>query len=125
MAQVNTFSLRKKENSLQSSNRFYEFSGADLRAAKHSLESQFGIKEKNNLPTVDWEQFRGLMMNAIYGGRIEVDLDNRVLLAFLKQLFNSAMIDGAGGEELAPGLKLPTFGRHLVCLQIKQQQMER
>lgn len=93
--------------------RFYEFSGADLRAAKHTLDSQFAIKEKANLRTVDWEQFRGLMMNAIYGGRIEVELDNRVLLAFLMELFNVEMVDGNGGE-LVPGLKTPIFGQYQV-----------
>ncbi|KAL3101915.1 hypothetical protein niasHS_003324 [Heterodera schachtii] len=87
----------------------YEFSEADLRSAKIALHSLFGIAEKNNLKGVDWEMFRGLMLNAIYGGRIDVELDNRVLLAFLLELFNSKMIDGTGGE-LAPGLKMPMFG---------------
>uniref|UniRef100_A0A914HVR0 Cytoplasmic dynein 2 heavy chain 1 n=1 Tax=Globodera rostochiensis TaxID=31243 RepID=A0A914HVR0_GLORO len=87
----------------------YEFSEADLRTAKMTLQSLFGIVERNNLKGVDWEMFRGLMLNAIYGGRIEVELDNRVLLAFLLELFNFNMIDGAGGE-LAPGLKMPLFG---------------
>uniref|UniRef100_A0A183BTS1 Cytoplasmic dynein 2 heavy chain 1 n=1 Tax=Globodera pallida TaxID=36090 RepID=A0A183BTS1_GLOPA len=87
----------------------YEFSEADLRTAKMALQSLFGIVERNNLKGVDWEMFRGLMLNAIYGGRIEVELDNRVLLAFLLELFNFNMIDGAGGE-LAPGLKMPLFG---------------
>ena len=91
--------------------RFYEFSGADLRAAKHTLDSQFGIREKNNLRSVDWEIFRGLMINAIYGGRIEVEMDNRILLAFLQELFNANLIDGSGGE-LAPGLKMPALGEH-------------
>jgi hypothetical protein len=53
------------------------------------------------------------MLNAIYGGRINMELDNRVLAAFLRVLFNTPMVDGSNGE-LAPGLKLPIFAQHSV-----------
>lgn len=53
------------------------------------------------------------MLNAIYGGRIEVEADCRVLIAFLEEMFNGTMIDGDGGE-LAPGLKVPTHSQQNV-----------
>lgn len=86
-----------------------------MRAAKSTLQSLFSIRERNRMRGIDWEMFRGLMLNAIYGGRVEVELDNRVLLAFLLELFNPKVIDGSGEDaELAPGLKMPLFTEHKV-----------
>uniref|UniRef100_A0A914LNP4 Cytoplasmic dynein 2 heavy chain 1 n=1 Tax=Meloidogyne incognita TaxID=6306 RepID=A0A914LNP4_MELIC len=93
--------------------RFYEFSGADLRVAKNSLDTLFAKNTSNSDPLIYWERFRGLMSNALYGGRIEAELDNRILSAFLLDLFNPSIIEGKDGNvELANGLKMPNFGRH-------------
>lgn len=42
---------------------------------------------------VQWEFVHGLLENAIYGGRIDNYFDLRVLRSYLKQFFNSSIID--------------------------------
>lgn len=42
---------------------------------------------------VQWEFLHGLLENAIYGGRIDNYFDLRVLQSYLKQFFNSSVID--------------------------------
>ena len=86
--------------------KFYEFSNADLRTAKIMIERVIA----KNPGTPDWETVRGLMENAIYGGRIENMLDIGVLQAYLSKFFNNQII--AGGKtnlELAPKISPPAL----------------
>uniref|UniRef100_A0A914XX81 Cytoplasmic dynein 2 heavy chain 1 n=1 Tax=Panagrolaimus superbus TaxID=310955 RepID=A0A914XX81_9BILA len=84
--------------------KFYEFSNSDLRTAKTMIELQ--LTKSSSSP--DWESIRGLTENAIYGGRIENTLDIGVLQAYLAKYFNSRIINGSGGNELASNVTLPT-----------------
>lgn len=43
---------------------------------------------------VDWKTVRGLMVDAIYGGRVDNPHDMRVLATYLRQYFNSAVVSG-------------------------------
>ncbi|XP_044894140.1 cytoplasmic dynein 2 heavy chain 1 isoform X9 [Felis catus] len=68
--------------------KFYEFSLSDLRAGYSIIDRLFdGTKD------VQWEFLHGLLENAIYGGRIDNYFDLRVLQSYLKQFFNSSIID--------------------------------
>ncbi|XP_023565248.1 cytoplasmic dynein 2 heavy chain 1 [Octodon degus] len=68
--------------------KFYEFSLSDLRAGYHIIDRLFdGSKD------IQWEFVHGLLENAIYGGRIDNYFDLRVLQSYLKQFFNSSVID--------------------------------
>ncbi|XP_019521077.1 PREDICTED: cytoplasmic dynein 2 heavy chain 1 [Hipposideros armiger] len=68
--------------------KFYEFSLSDLRAGYNIIDRLFdGTKD------VQWEFVHGLLENAIYGGRIDNYFDLRVLQSYLKQFFNSSIID--------------------------------
>ncbi|MXQ96699.1 hypothetical protein E5288_WYG013272 [Bos mutus] len=68
--------------------KFYEFSLSDLRAGYNIIDRLFdGSKD------VQWEFVHGLLENAIYGGRIDNYFDLRVLRSYLKQFFNSSIID--------------------------------
>ncbi|XP_058542508.1 cytoplasmic dynein 2 heavy chain 1 isoform X7 [Neofelis nebulosa] len=68
--------------------KFYEFSLSDLRAGYSIIDRLFdGTKD------VQWEFLHGLLENAIYGGRIDNYFDLRVLQSYLKQFFNSSVID--------------------------------
>lgn len=42
---------------------------------------------------VQWEFVHGLLENAIYGGRVDNCFDLRVLQSYLKQFFNSSVMD--------------------------------
>lgn len=49
---------------------------------------------KNKSGKVDWKTVRGLMVDAIYGGRVDNPHDMRVLATYLRQYFNSAVVSG-------------------------------
>ncbi|XP_048651719.1 cytoplasmic dynein 2 heavy chain 1-like isoform X1 [Marmota marmota marmota] len=68
--------------------KFYEFSLSDLRAGYNIIDRLF-----NSTKDVQWEYVHGLFENAIYGGRIDNYFDLRVLQSYLKQFFNSSVID--------------------------------
>ena len=56
---------------------FYEFSFGDLRAGTNVVELAMKSLEADGMP--EWHTVKGLMMNAIYGGRIANPYDIRVL----------------------------------------------
>ena len=56
---------------------FYEFSFGDLRAGTNVVELSMKSLEDDGMP--EWRTVKGLMMNAIYGGRISNPYDVRVL----------------------------------------------
>lgn len=41
---------------------------------------------------IDWKTVRGLMVDAIYGGRVDNPHDLRVLTTYLRQFFNSDVV---------------------------------
>ena len=41
-----------------------------------------------------WTFMLGLMENAVYGGRVDNDYDMMILQSFLRQFFNSRVING-------------------------------
>lgn len=41
---------------------------------------------------VDWKTVRGLMVDAIYGGRVDNPHDTRVLETYLRRYFNSEVV---------------------------------
>lgn len=41
---------------------------------------------------IDWTTVRGLMVDAIYGGRVDNRHDMRVLTTYLRQFFNSDVV---------------------------------
>lgn len=51
------------------------------------------VKTKND--RIDWKTVRGLMVDAIYGGRVDNPHDMRVLITYLRQFFNSDVVRGS------------------------------
>lgn len=49
--------------------------------------------EKTKTGKVDWRTVRGLMVDAIYGGRVDNPHDMRVLATYLRQYFNSDVVN--------------------------------
>ncbi|XP_078258653.1 cytoplasmic dynein 2 heavy chain 1 isoform X2 [Rhinoraja longicauda] len=70
--------------------KFYEFSLSDLRAGFEIIDRLF-----EDTKDVQWEFVRGLLKNAIYGGRIDNIFDLRVLNSYLEQFFNPKAIAGS------------------------------
>lgn len=57
---------------------------------------------------VDWRTVRGLMEDAIYGGRVDNPHDARVLVTYLRRFFNS---DVVSRSVLARNASLCSFSR--------------
>ncbi len=63
---------------------------------------------------VKWDYIHGLVEFAIYGGRVDNPFDNRVMVSYLKQLFDSSIIsENSRGKKLGP-LKMPGTTNHRV-----------
>lgn len=78
--------------------KFYEFSLADIRTGVNLLEK---VLERQ---PVQWSTLRGLLENAVYGGRIDNFFDIKVLKTYLDQYFSENTF--ATGT-LTQGIKLP------------------
>ena len=66
---------------------------------------------------MQWDYVHGLAEFAIYGGRVDNPFDNRVMVSYLKQYFDSSVISENGrGKKLGP-LKLPGTTNHRVELE--------
>uniref|UniRef100_A0A1I7SKK8 AAA_lid_11 domain-containing protein n=1 Tax=Bursaphelenchus xylophilus TaxID=6326 RepID=A0A1I7SKK8_BURXY len=80
--------------------KFYEFNSNDLRVARQVLDVM-GSKNGYN-----WEAIRGFIEDAIYGGRIENQLDIGVLSAYLDKFLSQKMVMSRDGE-LDSNLRMP------------------
>lgn len=58
---------------------------------------------------IQWEFIHGLFEQAVYGGRVDNPVDSDVLLSYLAQYFNGAIIGGSKGlkTRLAANINLP------------------
>lgn len=84
--------------------KFYEFSFADLRSGADIVS--IAVQQVAKEGPFPWDFLRGLLENAIYGGRIDNRFDVQVLRAYLHQFLNEGMLGGVGGSQKAlPGTK--------------------
>ncbi|CAH3116472.1 unnamed protein product [Pocillopora meandrina] len=69
----------------------YEFSESDLRVACDTLDTWLDAiaQGRTNLPPnkVPWDALQALLSQAIYGGRIDNDFDQRLMTSFVTRLF--------------------------------------
>lgn len=69
----------------------YEFNDSDLRCACDTIDTWIddAAKGRSNLPPdrVPWSALRTLFSQAVYGGRIDNDFDQRLLNTFLERIF--------------------------------------
>ena len=99
--------------------KFYEFNANDLRVAQLTLEKQArangktppstGAQRRALFAAINWEAIRGIAENAIYGGRIERELDMGCLRAYVQRYLIDRLVETNGKTiVLAPGVELPT-----------------
>lgn len=62
-------------------NKFYEFNYGDYKSGLNI------IKEVSRGGTRNWQMLYGLMLDTIYGGRIDNDVDRKLLDVYLHQFF--------------------------------------
>ena len=75
-------------------NKYYEFNEADLRASMDIIDSIFD-KPQNVISCaaqIPWKLLWGLLSLAIYGGRIDNDIDFATMNAYLNSYFNAKVI---------------------------------
>lgn len=65
----------------------------------------------------NWPAVRGFFEDAIYGGRIEQQLDIGILRAYLQEYMTPSMVSNSSSGELRPGLLLPRFTQLADCVQ--------
>eukprot|EP01028_Stygiella_incarcerata_P004192 TRINITY_DN1890_c0_g1_i5.p1 TRINITY_DN1890_c0_g1~~TRINITY_DN1890_c0_g1_i5.p1 ORF type:complete len:4092 (-),score=1034.80 TRINITY_DN1890_c0_g1_i5:737-12970(-) len=92
--------------------KFYEFSTSDMRAAGDIVESLCSKVSKGS--QIDFLSIRGLLENAIYGGRVDDPVDSSVLQTFLQKYFCQDALESSkhGGKPFMKGVSLPTTGGH-------------
>lgn len=69
-------------------NKFYEFNYGDYKSGLNIIESISNSYGKN------WDMLYGLMLDTIYGGRIDNDVDRKLLDVYLHVYFNDDMESG-------------------------------
>ena len=71
----------------------YEFNESDLKVACDMLDTWIDATSlgRTNLPPdrVPWKAILTLLSQCIYGGKIDNEFDQRLLLSFLEKLFNA------------------------------------
>ena len=117
--------------------KLYEFSAADLRSGADIIDSlckkaaaaaAAGRSGRAEQPVLDgsaipWSSIWGLLKFAIYGGRVDVPHDERVLITYLRKFFHKDVVGADGkeaGRKLTPGLPLPastSHGEYLALIQ--------
>lgn len=99
--------------------KFYEFSFADLRSGADIIDNLVAAQDakrggaRGSIKELDaqnfpWTTVTGLLQSAIYGGRIDVDADVRVLLTYLLRFFRlSTLTSNQPDHRLTAGVDLP------------------
>lgn len=82
--------------------KFYEFSYGDLKAGTAIIDLLIAENKDGRLK---WETLYGLLESAIYGGRVDNELDLRVLRAYLEQYYNDEVFNG--NKKIAGMIALP------------------
>jgi hypothetical protein len=72
---------------------------------------------------IQWSYIHGLFQNAIYGGKIDNEFDNRVLEVYLTDYFNETVITGANPSRkvFGPNVYLPNTIQFQVSLGKQQR----
>jgi dynein heavy chain 2 len=83
--------------------KFYEFSYSDLKAGATLMETLV------TGGTSQWVTLRGLLENAVYGGRVDNEFDIKVLRTYLGQLFSAETFTR---REIWSGVSIPANGRY-------------
>lgn len=91
----------------------YEFNEADLRCAMDLVDEYIDLQgQRHNLPIdkIPWDAIRSVLINNIYGGKIDNEYDALILKSLVEQYFsvksfdiNSSMVPELTDE----GLKIP------------------
>jgi dynein heavy chain 2 len=82
--------------------KFYEFSQADLKSASDII-----CMMSDGSGTTDWVTIRNLFETAIYGGRLDVPQDCRVLSVFVEKIFSKETLVDRSRQLTSVGVSVP------------------
>ena len=110
--------------------KFYEFSFTDLRSGANVVDmfvTQLDSGADSGRTHPQWKFLQGLLLDAVYGGRIDNSQDLEVLKIYLLQYFNDDVF-GTGGKKVKPligtedyvkgGLVIPCSASHADFLHV-------
>ncbi|KAJ7071380.1 dynein heavy chain protein 1 [Mycena amicta] len=103
--------------------KIYDFNDSDMASATNTIDAWLNTVSKGRAnidpATIPWDALRTLVKQSVYGGRIDSDFDQRILDAFVDNLFTPAaynvdfnLVPSVGGAQLlgAPdGTKIEQF----------------
>jgi dynein heavy chain 2 len=67
-------------------NKFYEFNYGDYKSGLNII--------KEISPSKNWQMLYGLMLDTVYGGRIDNDVDRKLLDVYIRLFFNEDVQNG-------------------------------
>jgi dynein heavy chain 1, cytosolic len=71
--------------------KIYDFNDSDMEAAFNTIDQWLNIVAKGRAnvdpATIPWEAIKSLVKQAVYGGRIDSDFDQKIMDAFVDNLF--------------------------------------
>lgn len=101
--------------------KVYEFNDSDLRCACDTIDTWIDTagKGRDNIPPdkVPWNAIRTLFSQAVYGGRIDNEFDQRLLNSFLDRMFVVKSFDHEFSlvrkvDEMVRDIKMPESAIH-------------
>ena len=96
----------------------YEFNEADLRCALDLVDEYIDLQgKKHNLPVdkIPWEAIRSVLINNIYGGKIDNDYDSKILKSLVDQFFSPDSFNSENSmvpELNDPELRVPQASKY-------------
>lgn len=87
--------------------KFYEFTDADLRVSVEIILRVCREAQSNAQPP-RWDHIHGLLVNAVYGGRVDNVFDMRILESYVQYFFGPRFVGTAARGQLASGVLVPT-----------------
>lgn len=101
----------------------YDFNDSDMGSAFDTIDSWLntaaGSRTNVDPASIPWDAIKTLIKQAVYGGRVDSDFDQRILDAFVDELFTPAaynvefsLVPGTAGEQtlaVPEGTKLDQF----------------
>lgn len=91
----------------------YEFNEADFRCATDLIDEYVNLQgERHNLPMdkIPWDAIQSVLINNIYGGKIDNDYDHKILKSLVEQYFSPDSFDYTKSmvpDETDPALRVP------------------
>ncbi len=101
LAWIHSLIIERSNYNQQGWNGNYDFHSGDLRAGRAIILDSL----ENASNSYRWDVIHGLFLEFVYGGRIDDDIDKKILCIYLNKFFNDEIMRGE--KELFHGWRFP------------------